>query len=195
MTFNYPTTKQIPIRGRLEQFGGAASLLERLSFSGAIGVLKIGHLELHLHGSTITHAVHDGLEGEAATLAVLQIEHGRYRFFAQDPIRSWGFEISAMCLKAMQLLDETRISQTKPSVVVLPNIKLALEYIRGVGGINGWKARLTQTKNRPAIILEREQWQVFAVGTTWEDLQNALRLESKQGLNSQLREFNVLEFG
>jgi hypothetical protein len=176
MTFMYPTTEQIPIRGRLEQFGGAASLLEGLSFSGAVGVLKIGHLQLHLHGAVLTYAVHAGLEGEAAALAVLQIEHGRYHFYAQDPIYSWEIEISTICVKAMYALDETRVIQSKPSLVILPNIKLALEYIQGVGGLQGWKARLTRIKNRTAVILEREQWQVLALGATWDDLQSALRV-------------------
>jgi hypothetical protein len=176
MTLTYPTTQQIPIRGRLEQFGGAASLLERLSFSGAVGVLKIGQLQLHLHGSVLTHAVHAGLEAEAAALAILQIEHGQYNFYAQDPIYNWEIEISTICLKAMYLLDETRVVQTKPSLVILPNIKLALEYIQGVGGLQGWKARLTQIKNRTAVILERGHWQVLAIGATWDDLQSALQV-------------------
>ena len=176
MNFTYPTTQQLPIHGRLEQFGGAASLLEHLSFSGAIGVLKIGHLQLHLHGTVLTHAIHDGLEGEAAALAVLQIEHGQYDFYAQDPIRAWELEVSAVCLKAMHLLDEAQTEQTKPSLVILPNVKLALEYIQGAGGLQGWKARLTRIKNRTAVLLERGQWQVLAVGATWDDLQNALRI-------------------
>ncbi|MEY4529547.1 MAG: hypothetical protein RLZZ156_268 [Deinococcota bacterium] len=174
MNFAYPSTEQIPIRGRLEQVGGAASLLERLSFSGAIGVLKIGQLELHLHGAVLTHAVHAGLQNQAAALAVLQIEHGQYHFYAQDPIRAWQLEVTTACLKAMQLLDETRVNQSKPSLVILPNIKLALEYIQGIGGLQGWKARLTQLKNRTAVLLERGQWQVLAVGATWDDLQYAL---------------------
>jgi hypothetical protein len=75
------------------------------------------------------------------------------------------------------------VIQSKPSLVILPNIKLALEYIQGVGGLQGWKARLTRIKNRTAVLLEREQWQVLAVGATWDDLQNALRVQ--QGFNPQ----------
>jgi hypothetical protein len=53
---------------------------------------------------------------------------------------------------------------------------LALAYIYGAGGLQGWKARLTQIKNRTAVLLERGQWQVLAVGAIWDDLQSALRI-------------------
>lgn len=182
MNINYPTLEQIPIRGRLERMGGAAGLLERLGFSGAVGVLKVGVLELHIHGSDLTHAVHDGLEGEAAALAILQIERGGYQFFAQDPIRTLSLEVSATTLKAMQLTDESQSKPSKPSLLVLPNIKAALEYIRGVGGLNGWKARLTSIKNSTAVLLEKGGWQIVAMGATWDELQLALQ-SSQQGLN------------
>ncbi len=175
MNFTYPTTDQIPLRGRLEKFGGAASLLEQLSFSGAVGVLRIGQLELHLSGNTITHAVHAGLHCQDAAIAILLRSSGKYSFHAEDPKRILQLKVSATALLALKTLDEARVARVKPSLIVLPSIQIALQYLRGVGGINGWKARLTTVKNQTAVILERGQWQILALGTTWDDLQGALR--------------------
>jgi hypothetical protein len=175
MNFTYPTTEQIPLRGKLEKFCGVASLLEQLSFSGAVGVLKIGQLELHLSGNTITHAVHAGLSGQDAAIAILQRSSGKYSFHAEDPKRTLQLEVSATALLALKNLDEARMARVKISLVVLPNIQIALHYLRGIGGLDGWKARITSVKNRTAIIIERGQWQILALGTTWDDLQGALR--------------------
>jgi hypothetical protein len=165
MNLDYPSTQQIPLRGRIERFGSVAALALELSQSGAVGILRVGRLELHISGQHMTHAVHDGLTLEEAAVVVLQIEHGNYAFFAQNPVRNVQFDVMRWALQAMQQLDETRRVRPRAGVVVLPSLKAALEYVRGLGGVKAWTAKSQQT----GLLLERSQMKVLALGATLEE--------------------------
>jgi hypothetical protein len=171
MNLEYPSTKQIPLRGRIERFDSVAALVLELALSGAVGLLKIGRLELHISSQHITHAAHEGLGVEQAALTVLQIEHGNYAFFAQDPMQTVQLDANAWALRAMQQLDETRRANPQSGLVVLPNLSAALEYVRGLGGMKRWTARFQQ---QTGLLFERSQMKVVALGVTLEEFTRLL---------------------
>jgi hypothetical protein len=167
MKFEFPSTQQIPLRGRIERFGSVAALVLELSQAGAIGVIKIGRLELHLAGQWVTHGLHEGLDPEAAVVTLLQIERGNYAFFAQDPVRNMQLSASLVALSAMQQLDESRVLRPQAGLVVLPNLNAALEYIGGLGGLKQWTAQFLY---KSGLLFERSQMRVLALGVTLEEL-------------------------
>jgi hypothetical protein len=160
--------------GRIERFGSVAALVLELSQAGAIGVIKIGRLELHLAGQWITYGLHEGLELEAAVVALLQIERGNYAFFAQDPVRNTQLSASRAALSAMQELDESRVLRPQAGLVVVPNLKAALEYMRGLGGLRQWTAKFVQ---QSGLLFERSQLRVLALGATLEEFRTLMRQE------------------
>jgi hypothetical protein len=171
MNLEYPTTQQIPLRGRIERFGSVAALVLEFAQSGAIGILKIGRLELHVCQQHITHAVHEGLDNQEATLAILQLERGNYAFFAQDPLRTVQFDASLWALRAMQQLDESRQHKPQTSLVVLPSLKAALELIGGLNGLKHWTAEFQKQKG---LLLERRHLRVLAKGVTLDEFRSLL---------------------
>ncbi len=171
MILEPPNILDIPIFGRLESAGGAASLVEKLSDNGAIGILCIGQLELHIENHFITHANHPGLEQRQAALAILQVRRGNYQFFAQPIHRSMHESVHSLALIAMQHLDEATQSSQKMVKIVLPNLSIALEYLRGIGGFVGWHAYPTEQ----GMLLQRDVLQIATLSGTLEELRILLQ--------------------
>jgi PAS domain S-box-containing protein len=147
---------KVGLQGQLEEVGGAGTLLQMISMIVQSGALHLEdtngqHMRLYLHTGRITHIEHPTLKGLEAVMKTLALEQGRFRFMTGQiaPEQSMSLDPVTIALEVAKHHDETGNtanetikSEPDAGLVVLPNIRVALEFLNGIGGTEHFSANL-----------------------------------------------------
>ena len=135
------------LRGRLEDVGGAGSLVQMFSVSNPSGALILnGQIRLHLRDGRIIHIDHPYLTGMEAAVNAFSIEMGSFEFTALHNPPESGFEINPLtvALEVARRNDEARHTgewpaptlETPPAtqgLLILPTLEVAVTFASSVG--------------------------------------------------------------
>jgi PAS domain-containing protein len=139
------------IQGRLEDIGGAVSLVQMLALTQPNGGLRLGGSAwLYLHEGRIVHVEHPNHQGERAVQVMLGYDKGSFLFDARatPPLHSLLLNPTTLALETTRLANEHRAApHISSGLVALPNLHAAQEFMRSVGGSSQFTARM-QTSPR-----------------------------------------------
>ena len=142
------------LRGRLEDVGGAGSLVQMFSVSNPSGALILdGQIRLHLRDGRIIHIDHPHLTGMEAAVNAFAIETGSFEFTALHNQPESNFEINplAVALEVARRNDEARQSGEWPTpplnapstpplnapstqgLLILPTLEVAVTFASSIG--------------------------------------------------------------
>ncbi len=166
-------------RGRLENVGGAASLVQMLAAAGLDGALTLGEdMGLHLRGGRIVHVKHPRFSGAEAAVDAFGLEAGAFDFTAteQQPAPVLDINPVNIALEAARRTDEAKatgewaqiVDQTGSlGVVVVANVNIAATFAAGIGS-GHFRARLERdpTWHGERVVLSGRGFCVVAVEGT-----------------------------
>ena len=134
------------LRGRLEDVGGAGSLVQMFSVSNPSGALILdGQIRLHLRDGRIIHIDHPHLTGMEAAVNAFAIETGSFEFTALHNQPESNFEINPLdvALEVARRNDEARQSGESPTsplnapptqgLLILPTLEVAVTFASSIG--------------------------------------------------------------
>jgi Domain of unknown function (DUF4388) len=137
------------MQGRLEEIGGGASLVQMIALTQPHGAIRFGGSAwLYLHNGRIVHAEHPKFEGERAAQEMLGYEKGSFMFDATITAKQHTLSLNptSLALEMARIVDEKRAEPAVSSgLVVLPNLHAALEFVRGTGGAQHFRAQMQRS--------------------------------------------------
>ena len=144
------------LQGQLEEVGGAGTLLQMISMIVPSGALALERgVRIYLQAGRIVHAEHPTQSGAEAVMAALSLETGRFQFLAhlQPPKVTLDLDPVTLALEAARTTDEQSAAEDAApapnpettgnrGLIVLPDLRVALDFVAGVGGAAHFQAKL-----------------------------------------------------
>ncbi len=171
------------LRGRLEDVGGAGSLVQMLSVVNPSGALILnGQIRLHFRGGRIVYLEHPHLTGLEAAVQAFQLESGSFEFSALEhqPEGVLAIDPVSVALEAARRSDEAKQSgEWLPDItpiksegfLVLPTVQVALAFASSVG-LEHFRAELQRDPSWEGerVVLTGRGFRVVAVTGRLDEL-------------------------
>jgi PAS domain S-box-containing protein len=144
----YRKSTQTPMRGTIEDFEDATTLLQTLSAVKRNGLLTLSQgmsdYKFYFQAGRLVHMEHQEFNDDAALIQVSKLKEGIFTFdpAVQPDKQSMNTDIASLIIDAARRLDEVkktridnqeRASKDQQGLIVLPNVPIALYYIAGLG--------------------------------------------------------------
>ena len=172
------------LRGRLEDVGGAGSLVQMFSVSNPSGTLILdGQIRLHLRDGRIVHIDHPQLAGMEAAVNAFAMEIGNFEFTALNNPPEASFEINPLtvALEVARRNDESKHSGEWPAptpaapatqgLLILPTLGVAVTFASSIG-LEHFEANLQSDPSWQGqrVVLTGRGFRVVAIRGTLSDL-------------------------
>jgi PAS domain-containing protein len=167
---------QTPMRGTIEDFEDATILLQTLSGVKRDGLLTLsqGPIDYKFYFKTgrLVHMEHQAFSNEAALMQVSKLKEGLFTFdpAVQSAKETMNADVVSLILEAARQLDEVqrtrvdtqeRANKDQQGLIVLPNVPIALNYIKGLGVKELFAGNVERNKDgSQKIVLEGQHMKV-----------------------------------
>jgi PAS domain S-box-containing protein len=187
---------QTPMRGTIEDFEDATTLMQTLSTVKREGLLTLSQglseYKFFFQAGRLVHLEHQEFSDEAALMQVSKLKEGSFTF---DPAvkpakQTMNADVVSLVLNAVRQLDEVkktkhdsqeRANKDQQGLVVLPSVPVALTYISGLGVKEMFSSNVEKNKNgTQKLVLEGHHLKILIERGRLEELPREM-----------LREFQV----
>jgi PAS domain S-box-containing protein len=181
------------LRGRLEDVGGAGSLVQMFSVSNPSGALILdGRIRLHLQGGRIVHIEHPRLTGMEAAVNAFALQTGSFEFTALNNPPESNMEMNplSVALELARRNDEAAHSGEWPAptleapatqgLLILPTLEVAVTFAISIG-LEHFQANLQSDPSWKGqrVVLSGRGFRVVAIQGSLDDLPVQLKRGSK----------------
>jgi PAS domain S-box-containing protein len=188
---------QTPMRGTIEDFEDATTLLQTLSIVKREGLLTLSQglseYKFFFQAGRLVHMEHQEFSDEAALMQVSKLKEGLFTF---DPAvkpakQTMNADVVSLVLNAVRQLDEVkktkhdseeRANKDQQGLIVLPSVPIALTYIAGLGVKEMFSSDVAKSKDgTEKLVLEGHHLKILIEQGRLEELPKEM-----------LREFQVV---
>lgn len=180
-----PSLPGAGLRGRLEDVGGAGSLVQMFSVTNPSGALVLeNQIRIHLHGGRIVHIDHPHLTGMEAAVSAFEVDTGSFEFTAlrHPPESTVKINPLNVALEVARCNDSatgpvplpdpaSQTATTTQGLLILPTLEVAVTFASSVG-LEHFQAELQSDPSWTGqrVVLIGRGFRVVAIKGTLSDL-------------------------